>query len=172
MERTPSLSCLSRLSRFVFSLDSVTYLRYTFGMLTIKEWLESLREKGLGFYEAMDYLDMAATHNGFDGPVYYVALCEVYADWQYPKKPKRHPASKLPQGEWLILQKKYDFRCFYCGDVVKLTKDHIIPVSKGGKDTIDNIVPACMSCNRKKGVKLYETTKRIDEKNTYVGQPI
>ncbi len=28
--------------------------------------------------------------------------------------------------------------------------DHVIPLSKGGKETFDNIVPACIDCNRRK----------------------
>jgi 5-methylcytosine-specific restriction endonuclease McrA len=41
----------------------------------------------------------------------------------------------------------------YCGnrDKVKLTVDHIIPQSKGGKSTFDNRVAACRECNHKKG---------------------
>lgn len=41
--------------------------------------------------------------------------------------------------------------CFYCGDYPeKLTMDHFIPLSKGGKHDISNIVPACMFCNTSK----------------------
>jgi len=43
------------------------------------------------------------------------------------------------------------YRCMYCGnrDKVKLTVDHIIPQSKGGKSTFDNRVAACRECNHK-----------------------
>lgn len=60
--------------------------------------------------------------------------------------------------EWIELLKKHNNICFYCG--VRMTKtpgkkqrtrDHIIPISKGGTDKIENIVPACRSCNSRKG---------------------
>lgn len=41
--------------------------------------------------------------------------------------------------------------CQYCGNTKHLTLDHLIPVSKGGKHTWDNIVTACEICNNRKG---------------------
>lgn len=43
--------------------------------------------------------------------------------------------------------------CWYCGasaDDVKLTKDHILPTSKGGEDSFDNIFMVCQHCNSSK----------------------
>lgn len=40
--------------------------------------------------------------------------------------------------------------CFYCKEPKPLTVDHNIPLSRGGTDNIDNILPACRSCNSKK----------------------
>lgn len=40
------------------------------------------------------------------------------------------------------------------GNEVLMTKDHIIPKSKGGPDHIDNMQTMCTHCNRKKGNKL------------------
>lgn len=46
------------------------------------------------------------------------------------------------------------WRCQYCGDKFKthaLTFDHVIPRSKGGGTSWENIVAACQSCNARKG---------------------
>ncbi|GIL87774.1 hypothetical protein Vretimale_13063 [Volvox reticuliferus] len=42
------------------------------------------------------------------------------------------------------------FCCQYCGSRRDLTLDHVHPVSKGGKETWENLVTACMRCNQKK----------------------
>lgn len=42
-------------------------------------------------------------------------------------------------------------RCAYCGEEnFPLTVDHVIPVSRGGSDELENLAPACMPCNREK----------------------
>jgi 5-methylcytosine-specific restriction endonuclease McrA len=44
-----------------------------------------------------------------------------------------------------------DWTCQYCGSRTNLTVDHVIPRSKGGGSTWDNIVASCAPCNRRKG---------------------
>jgi len=44
-------------------------------------------------------------------------------------------------------------QCVYCGASEDLEWDHIIPLSRGGPDTPDNLVRACAGCNRSKGRK-------------------
>lgn len=56
--------------------------------------------------------------------------------------------------DWLkeLLSHKY-FICHWCGkkfSIDKLTLDHVIPISKGGSDTKENLVPACKHCNSTK----------------------
>ena len=41
--------------------------------------------------------------------------------------------------------------CVYCGSTKKLTIDHIHPKSRGGKNSWENLVTACLPCNLKKG---------------------
>jgi 5-methylcytosine-specific restriction endonuclease McrA len=52
--------------------------------------------------------------------------------------------------QWIALCNKYGNRCLCCHKKLKLTADHVIPVSKGGTSNIDNIQPLCGPCNSKK----------------------
>ena len=52
--------------------------------------------------------------------------------------------------EWMELVAAYAGRCAYCGVTGSLHADHRTPLSRGGPNSIDNIVPACPTCNLKK----------------------
>lgn len=41
--------------------------------------------------------------------------------------------------------------CQYCGAAERLTLDHVVPKSRGGPDTWENLVAACVPCNNRKG---------------------
>jgi hypothetical protein len=64
--------------------------------------------------------------------------------------------------EWQHIKEIYDHRCAYCGEKKKkLTQDHVVPISKGGSHTISNVVPACQSCNSRKGTGEAPAFQRI-----------
>lgn len=64
---------------------------------------------------------------------------------------------KFNQSEWRELCNFYQNTCLCCRANDKpLTPDHIIPLSCGGSNTIDNIQPLCLSCNLKKGTKIVD----------------
>ncbi len=64
-------------------------------------------------------------------------------------KPSRHPAFTRFN---VFLRDR--FICQYCGAREELTFDHVIPRSKGGMTTWENVVAACSPCNLRKGDKL------------------
>ena len=57
-----------------------------------------------------------------------------------------------------LIYKRDKNKCQYCGSTKSLTIDHVIPRSRGGKDTWENLVVACSPCNVKKGDKMLEHT--------------
>jgi len=56
--------------------------------------------------------------------------------------------------EWDNLVINFRGKCAYCNKNKGNTRDHVIPISKGGSNYIENILPACTSCNSSKRDKL------------------
>lgn len=62
---------------------------------------------------------------------------------------------EVTEEQWEAKVAAYGGLCAYCrGEMERVTQDHVIPLSKGGPHTIDNLVPACGSCNSRKGNSL------------------
>lgn len=82
-----------------------------------------------------------------------------YRAWQKNENNRRKRANggSHTWKEWIELKQIFNNTCPGCGlpePTVKLTQDHIIPLSKGGTNDIKNIQPLCLTCNLKKGTKL------------------
>ncbi len=65
--------------------------------------------------------------------------------------------------DWSKLVNRYGGRCAYCGVKPEtITVDHVVPVNRGGRHSIGNVLPACGSCNSaKRDVFLAEFRRRM-----------
>lgn len=66
---------------------------------------------------------------------------------------KKQVGGSFTLQEWRDLCAYYDYTCLRCGrrePEIKLSADHVIPLSQGGMNSIDNIQPLCFSCNSSK----------------------
>ena len=67
---------------------------------------------------------------------------------------------RVEAAAWLTILERFGYCCAYCGhpssEVGTLAQEHVIPISRGGRHAVENIVPACKSCNSSKGAKLPE----------------
>lgn len=62
----------------------------------------------------------------------------------------------VTRAEWLAILERHGHRCAYCRSPNDITMDHVIPISRGGRHTADNVVPACRPCNSRKGARCVE----------------
>lgn len=58
--------------------------------------------------------------------------------------------------QWKALCARYDNRCLCCGRKRRLSVDHIVPIIKGGANSIDNLQPLCKPCNSRKGSRVID----------------
>jgi 5-methylcytosine-specific restriction endonuclease McrA len=77
----------------------------------------------------------------------------------------------LTRKQWIALQTAWG-GCAYCGATDRpLQRDCVLPISRGGRYTIENVVPACGSCNTSKSndeVTGWLRRKRLDEQGFLV----
>ncbi|MBN2057606.1 MAG: HNH endonuclease [Candidatus Saganbacteria bacterium] len=82
--------------------------------------------------------------------------CMINGRLRLPEVIKLSNYVPLPFAEIVLSRKNLYLRdnhaCQYCGRTTgQMTIDHVIPRSRGGKDTWDNLVVCCARCNNRKG---------------------
>ena len=75
--------------------------------------------------------------------------------------------SDLTEAEWAVILDAWA-ACAYCGaEGPALQRDCVLPISRGGRYTLENVVPACRSCNASKcnqEVTSWMRRHRLDER--------
>ena len=56
----------------------------------------------------------------------------------------------LTELEWNQTLLFFGGKCAYCGTSENVGKDHFVPIAKGGKRALGNMIPCCCSCNARK----------------------
>jgi 5-methylcytosine-specific restriction endonuclease McrA len=85
-------------------------------------------------------------------PTRNIAIPDVVQLLRFDRMPRQEV--KFSRGNIYIRDRN---RCQYCGRkfaTSELSLDHVIPISRGGKSTWENVVCACLNCNVRKGNKL------------------
>lgn len=70
----------------------------------------------------------------------------------------REAVQRYSEHEWQSKLRSAGYRCHYCASSLISeseftgTRDHVVPLSRGGDNSIDNTVPSCWACNEAKGM--------------------
>lgn len=92
-------------------------------------------------------------HNRHTGQQSLIHLHPIVASRSRARPPLVAPAPAL-NNQALFARDRH--LCMYCGEQytrAELTRDHVLPLSRGGLDVWENVVAACLACNTRKGSK-------------------
>lgn len=98
-------------------------------------------------------LQIRGGHSRIDGTQSCVGIHSIIACQGRVIPPTRH----IPPLTNQALFGRDRNTCLYCGGEFRdfdLTRDHLLPRSRGGRDTWDNVLAACKRCNHHKGDRL------------------
>lgn len=111
--------------------------------LSLWSWQDSIKAVFLGRVSILSEYDRVVRSPSFEMRLPSVIALKDYIS------PSRYPAFTRFN---VFLRDK--FRCQYCGisqPTPDLTFDHVVPRSRGGVTSWDNVVTACSACNMRKG---------------------
>ncbi|MFA5120374.1 HNH endonuclease [Zavarzinia sp.] len=108
--------------------------------LSLWSWQDAIKAVFLGRVNILSEYERTVRSPSFEIRLPSVVCLKTYV------KPAKYPAFTRFN---VFLRDR--FACQYCGAPEDLTFDHMVPRSRGGRTTWDNIITACSPCNLKKG---------------------
>ena len=126
-------------------MEQTLLLNATYEPLQIVSWKRAVK---MLFQDKVEVLE--EYKNEIRSVTLAIRVPSVIRLLHYVKMHRNHRLVKLSRNN---LFTRDNYRCQYCGKKFpssELTYDHLIPVSRGGKKSWDNIVTCCVPCNRKK----------------------
>lgn len=111
--------------------------------LSLWSWQDAIKAVFLDRVNIVSEYETAVRSPTFEMRLPSVVSLKTYV------QPSRHPAFTRFN---VFLRDR--FACQYCGSREDLTFDHLIPRSKGGQTTWENVVTACSPCNLRKGNRM------------------
>jgi len=131
----------------------------------LKKWRknnpEKSREAGRRQYaENIEHRRAVKNAWKLQNPEAIKSALERYRLQHLPKmaeKAHKYRARKRSNGVYQVSEKEliklYSSPCIACGTTERVTVDHIIPIVRGGRHSIGNLQPLCLSCNSSKNAK-------------------
>ncbi len=127
----------------------------------IVEWQKAITLEYLGRCQTLEYHP-------------YITIKSPSFEWPLPIVIKVNSIrSNIIQGPptRMMIYYRDNFRCAYCGKTLKdneITIDHIVPKSKGGKWTWENLVTCCRECNFKKKDEIWVPVYVVPKKPNFL----
>jgi len=82
--------------------------------------------------------------------VYLRRKDKAYEEVRKRRAVKMRVGGTFTKKEWLEVKHQYNDSCLWCGTKERIEADHVVPLSHGGVNSIENIQPLCRKCNAKK----------------------
>jgi len=73
----------------------------------------------------------------------------------------RNAEGSFTAAQWLEVKALYGDACLSCGSTQSISIDHVVPLSKGGRNDISNIQPLCLTCNKRKSSKTIDYRPKL-----------
>ena len=130
----------SKLAGFPALVLNADYRPLSYYPLSVWSWQDAVKAVYMDRVEVVAEYDHAV-----HSPSFEMRLPSVISLKEYVQQ------DRAPAFTRFNLFLRDGFKCAYCHATDDLTFDHVIPRSKGGKTTWENIVTACSPCNLRKG---------------------